>query len=599
MRSAQRDLLSEPSEVPFGITVTADGRTDFISYERFEPSPLRRQLREAHLAMASDRGGGARSLLTMRNYTNGVRHLLGRLHGPESVPDARRLEPGLVHRRLLSLPAEFAGYDLALARRLLLVCAESVGNDDLAAYLRNAPVHTSGRAEGTRPYSSEELLVVLDWARGRLHAWERRNADALRLLGLDARVDDEMALAAAEKHLGSTRSRAGCPPPGASDETWWVAQLYANGFAAQPESRSAEARLWARAREALFPQLHDALATVMLVINEYGFEAQALQGLCLGDVRRVGGASSAVLELSGWKARADREVSRRGNAVSAWSGGRVIERWIRLTAPARRWSGSDRVWQFWTDRTWKTKELLREPIVCFPQTRPMMPGTRPLLPMPNGSTLAVSTRRMRATNIARAERALGPATARALDPGHSSRVAWAVYRSAAVGEDERKRLVADAQDDLRGMVTAAKIAGAGSLGSDPVAVLIGEGVEASVADRLVRGQLSDSGLTYCSDPRRAPGQVVGTLCRRMPFLCLVCPNGVFTAVHLPVLLALAETLEADRGEMPAEEFVARWGGVDVGLEHVLKRFSAAAVETARGDLNEARQRIRAFREVQE
>lgn len=594
MRDPHRGLASEPSDVPVGIVLTADGRTSLMDFTVVSASPLRRQLRDAALPLFVDRGGSLKSPESGRVYLSAARLVGDRLTTPAArMPDVTTLQVAEVHSALFADLTTPVPIRIVLARRLLLNAASAVGNDQLVHYLRNLTLF--GYARPSKPYSAAELDCVLGWCKARLTALFARRNEALRLLGVTPDASDDEATTAAHEVL----ARQVPPRPGEEQDDamrWWSAWVLVHAFeepvAADPAGRAA-------ATEALFPDVRDALAATLLVINEYGAEGQVLASMDVGDVRRLPGNSS-VMEITGVKARADRAVSRRGNAVSTWSGGRVLERWIELTGPARRWTGTEHLW-LWRSRARDTRtsdKTVRLPVLTYVPSRALVQEGHEGIEGPDGMRIRLSTRRMRKSWAERSERALGPGIAGKLDPNHSRLSAWAMYRSAALSADERQAVIAEAQDDLLGMVRASQLVIDGELPRDDVlALLMDNGIDPATAARVARGQADDSGTAICRNARQAPGQSVGTLCRQTPFACLLCENAIHTRHHLPVILALSESIDAERRQVPAEQFVQRWGGVDVGVQNVLAQFSDRAKRDAEQEIAAARDRLERLKEV--
>jgi hypothetical protein len=588
--------VSEPSDVPTGITLTADGRRTFLDYRVLPEGPLRTQMRDATLPLFVDRGGDLKSPGSGRMYLQAARLAAERLSQAEggSEPlDVATLAAERVHAVLFAGVTSPVPVRIVLARKLLLLAATAAGNDTLARYLSGLTLF--GYARASTPYTSAELDIVLGWCKSQLGPmFERRNA-ALACLGLQAEATDGDARARAAGLLADHP----LPTSECSEDeefAWWVAWVLMHGFE-EPEAMASGARK--RALDALFPDVTAALAATLLVINEYGVEGQVLASMDVGDVRRLPGNSS-VMEITGVKSRADRAVSRRGNAVSTWSGGRVLERWIELTAPARRWTGTEHLW-LWRSRARDgrtSSKTVRLPVLTYVPDRPLVQEGHTGLEGPGGSRLRLSTRRMRKTWAVRSERALGPGVAGPLDPNHSRLTAWSMYRSVALSLDERRAVIAEAQDDLLGMVQASQVViGADVTPGEAVSLLVERGVSPAAANRIVRGDGDDSGTVFCKDPHDAPDQSPGSLCRQTPFACLLCRNAVHTRAHLPVILALAETIAAERSSLPAEAFVNQWGGVDLGVAHVLSRFSEHAKAEAAIEIDAARERLKRLGEV--
>lgn len=596
MRDEQRGLSSKPTQVPFGIRIIADGRTSQLDYGRIPKSPLRSQFRDANLAVLIDQGGGAKTRGSASAYFDAARAAHAALAEfatpPETPLDVRTLTIPTVHAALFENRMSPASTRTTLARRLLVEAARVESNSLLEGYLQNLRLH--GFSKPSNPYTPAELETVLAWCKTRLNAMFMRRAKALALLGADENETDQEVLGRALAILDEPEpSPSNLPEADAtSSDRWWIAQLYAKGFSVIPPSGSPRRANFRMAMQALFPTSQDAVAAVLLVVNEYGAEGQVLVSLDVTDVRRDA-TDSSVMVITGVKARADKAVSRKGNAVATWSGGKVLERWIAATVPARRWTSTSHLWLWQSIKQPGSDKTVVAPFHTFIPERPLiMEGNTSLIPMPNGETIRLSTRRMRKTWVVRADRAVGSGIAGSLDPAHDKNTAWAFYRSVALDQNERRAIIAEAQDDYLAMIRAVGVVLGDEMSREQsLSALTNAGIDRTVAERILRGQAEDSGTTTCRDSRNAPGQAVGTLCRKMPFACITCPNAVHTLVHLPMILALEEEVEQQRGSLPAEEFVAVWAGLDVGISRILNAFSPSAIEGARQDLNEARTQL--------
>lgn len=586
MRDHRRGLESEPADVPFGINVVADGRKTHLAYSALTEGPLRKQMRDAALGLMLDRGGRVRSVLTAREVANSARYvekaLLAHASVDERPLDIRTLTVETLHAALFEGRQSPASVRTTYARRLLLDAAATAGAT-CQPYLQNLRLH--GFAQPSEPYTEEELACVIEWCRTRLNAMFMRRKNALAEIGGLPSDDDEALLRRADTVLEAH-------PEGSTREyRWWVAKTYVHG-AALTERGDPERSLSDRAVKALFPNTLDAMAAALLVINEYGAEGSVLVSMEIGDVRRDANDSS-VMVIRGIKTRADKAVSRRGNAVSTWSGGKVLERWIEVTAPARRWTGTEHVWLWQQNTSRDSAKVVRAPFATFVPARPIiLEGGAAVIEGPLGGDLRLSTRRMRKTWHVRADRAFGAGFAGALDPNHDQRTAWTFYRSVALTKEERLTVLAEAQDDYLATITAAGVVvGDQMTRPEAMAALTDRGVPAAAAERILRGAGTDSGTAQCRNPEAAPGQAEGTLCKKTPFACLLCPNAVHTVAHLPVVLALRDHLQDQRQTLPAEDFVARWAGVDLGVERIVESFSGPAIAAAEADVAAATQRI--------
>lgn len=591
MRDARRGLISKKTDVPFGISIVADGQASFVDYSTIPDTPLRQQMRDAAFLTLVDQGGRVRSVGSARAYRDAATYahelLAAEVQQDELPPDIRTISVASLHTALFERRMSPASVRTTLARRMLFLAADSCAIHTTVRYLENMRLH--GFSSPIEPYTEAELECVVDWCKSRLNSFFTRRKEAFALIGANPEVQsDEQVLANAHAVLAEGADDT------SRDQRWWVAQFHAKGFSMLPPDGHRES--YRLARKALFPSSLDAQAAALLVVNEYGAEASMLVSMDTSDVRREANNSS-VMVIKGIKTRADKAVSRKGNAVALWSGGRVLERWMNATSSLRRWTQTDHLW-VWVQSIQSTKTV-RHPVATFIPDRPIiLEGGSAALAMPGGGTVRMSTRRMRKTWMARADRAFGSGFGGALDPNHDAKTAWTFYRSVGLTRDERLAVIGEAQDDYFASIKAAGLILTDQLNRDDAnALLIANGVEPAAAARMMQGEMPDSGTSSCKDPYKAPGQAEGTLCRKTPYACLLCPNAVHTTAHLPVVLALREHIDTERETLPAEDFVARWAGVDMGVERVIDAFSASAVAKANQDIDTARRRIEEFGDI--
>lgn len=605
MRDEQRGMSSEPTEVPMGIHIVADGRFSQLDYSTWPDTQLRRQLRDANLAVLIDHGGNAKSRGSAKAYWEAARvaHAVLTEAAPraEQPLDIRTLTVPTVHAAMFENKTSPASVRTTLARRLLLEAAQTHGNTVLESYLQNLRLH--GYSKPSNPYSAAELDSVLDWCKSQLNGMFMRRAKALKLLGANEHETDEQILMKAIAVLDEpaySLSGESANELEAAEFTdqyrWWLAQLYAKGFQLTPSPGSPRRAVFTEAMNALFPTSQEAVAAALLVINEYGAEGQVLASLDVTDVRRDS-ADSSVMVITGVKSRADKAVSRKGNAVATWSGGKVLERWIAATAPARRWTSTSHLWLWQSIKMPRSDKTVVAPFHTFIPDRPLiLEGNISVIPIPNGGRVRLSTRRMRKTWVVRADRAFGSGVGGSVDPAHDQRTAWAFYRSVTLDQNERRIIIAEAQDDYLAMIKAnGMVIGDNMSREQALSELISRGIDPAAAERILRGTAEDSGTTTCRDSKNVPGQAEGTLCRKMPFACITCVNAIHTLAHLPVILALEENIDQERKTLPAEEFVSVWAGIDLGVARIIRAFSPTAIETARQDMDEARTRVTKLR----
>ncbi|MFJ2604451.1 hypothetical protein ACIO13_05585 [Streptomyces sp. NPDC087425] len=107
-----------------------------------------------------------------------------------------------------------------------------------------------------------------------------------------------------------------------------------------------------------------------------------------------------------------------------------------------------------------------------------------------------------------------------------------------------------------------------------------------IAPAAVRDALSgatDVWLSSCQDFFASPyATKPGAPCPVPPWVCLECPNAVFTTRHLPSVLSALATIEQQREEFSTADWQARFGQAHQRIINgVLARFSTAQIATAR------------------
>lgn len=106
-----------------------------------------------------------------------------------------------------------------------------------------------------------------------------------------------------------------------------------------------------------------------------------------------------------------------------------------------------------------------------------------------------------------------------------------------------------------------------------------------VPPEAVRDALSgatDVWLSSCRNFFDSPYSLKkGAACPVPPWVCLECPNAVFTTRHLPAVLSVLGTIEAQREEFSTAEWTARFAVAHERItKGVLARFSALQIATA-------------------
>jgi len=163
--------------------------------------------------------------------------------------------------------------------------------------------------------------------------------------------------------------------------------------------------------------------------------------------------------------------------------------------------------------------------------------------------------------------------------GHSKQVAAAHYADI----DAHRELHEQAIET--GLRQALDVALAAPVVADDHGAPLGDG--APLTPRQVRAALSeqtDVFLASCSDFYASPfARTTGSGCPVAIWGCLECPNAVYTARHLPSLLLFADFIDAQRDDLPADEWQARYApALERITSGVLARFTGEQIAAARG-----------------
>ncbi|MCG7522949.1 hypothetical protein MHW47_00570 [Streptomyces sp. OfavH-34-F] len=148
-----------------------------------------------------------------------------------------------------------------------------------------------------------------------------------------------------------------------------------------------------------------------------------------------------------------------------------------------------------------------------------------------------------------------------------------------------------AHDEIHDSAVEAGLAEALAVALPPPVVLADDGSRLDDGDedlppQAVQDALSgatDVWLSSCTDFFASPyAPKKGAPCPVPPWVCLECPNAVFTTRHLPAVLSVLDTIERQREEFSVPEWQARFGLAHERITTgVLNRFSARQTTTAR------------------
>jgi len=509
-------------------------------------------------------GGRTKSRHTAKFYCCAIRHLARWL--------AERGFDGSVTQLSEALAFDYwrqAGNGYESAARVLLSHIERRDPGTLqpgvARQLRGVVLNPTPQHRPRRPCSAGETQRLIDACRAAVTAAEDRmaTADALAITGRDPTLGDwtaEANVAWALDHWGPQTSRELGPRLG--EEVWRVDKTLRGTLS--------------RLHDCLFPNMDAALAFRVLIGLETGICPEGIDGLHAECLEWVGAGRA---RISWFKARAAGAEAHVFDSRGPWSPGRLIERWLALSARARRFAPDPApLWLFCDG----AHHRLRRPAFWW-DARDAFVARHGLLD-DDGAPMRLRFGGLRATYFARHDRHWNGALR--IDPNHSARVEGDHYLAQTRASDPLEATIEAAQRDaLRKAATAPltlfdpdELA---ALVDDPEAAAVRLGITASAAAELLAGQ-RDVFAAACKDFYHSPHGAPGVACPSPVWTCLFCPLAVFTPAKVPNLLRLRDHLEAQWKELGAEEWMHLYGAAQVRLERdILARFPASVLETAR------------------
>jgi hypothetical protein len=554
-------------EVPLGLHL------DFAGYQPRTygleglPCPrLVRQLAEAVIEQTNT-GGPIKSPVTAVSYGAAIRHFARRL-GPNFDGDAGALSEAVVFDYWRHCGAVYE----ASTRRLLghiEARRPATLQPSLARLLEGVPLSRRPRHQPRAAYSAGETERLLVACRGALEAAETRLADAEALLATGA--DPTGGQWSTEANVAWALDRWG--PHTAED---LGRRVGIEGWRVDQALRGTLSRL----HDALFPTMDVALAVRVLVGLETGICPEGVDGLGADCLEWVGQGRARIT----WtKARAQGPESHVFASRGQWSAGRLLERWLALSARARRLAPEPTALWLFCDGAHRR---LRRPRFWW-DARDAFVARHRLLD-DAGGPLRLRFGALRATYFARHDRHWNGSVR--IDPNHSARVEGDHYLSQRPS-DPLEATIEAAQRDALAKATTAPLTlldadELAELSQDLPAAAARLGMTAEGAAQLLAGE-HDVFVAACKDFYHSPHGRPGSPCPSPVWTCLFCPLAVFTPAQLPNLLALRDHLEAQWKALRAEEWMQLYGAAKVRLERdILARFSDPVLAAARARLAE-------------
>ncbi|MFD9302990.1 hypothetical protein ACFWCB_09985 [Streptomyces sp. NPDC060048] len=330
----------------------------------------------------------------------------------------------------------------------------------------------------------------------------------------------------------------------------------------------------------LFLTPGDMVRFQVLLACQTGLEPEAIRELlatCLVSPAR-GYVTVSYLKR---RSRAEQNKSLRvRDSGTLHTPGGVIRLALRLTQRARDMTGAGELWVLPSGTTGVLAPRFTRTVAVdtFPRRAFMAENKIDAMKDHDGGSVSLDLRRIRKTFKSRQYLRAGGILPDFVS-GHSPGVAARHYADIA------------AHDEIHDQAVEAGLAEALAVTLPPPVVLGEDGSrlddgQEELSSQVVQDVLSgatDVWLSSCMNFFASPyAAKKGAACPVPPWVCLECPNAVFTTRHLPAVLSMLDTIERQREEFSVPEWQARFGLAHERITTgVLNRFSTRQVTTAR------------------
>lgn len=552
-------------EIPLAIDLRFPNHPPYVrDLSRLPCQSLARDLARA-LLERTNTSGTITSPATVKEFLTALRHLCRWMGDRGFDGGAGQLSDDLVFDYWRHTTARIE----ANTRKLLAqIEAKRPGtlHPDVASHLDGVRLHRVPSSTPHEPYSAGEAQRLLDVCKGLVTAAEARSAiaDALVIRGSvhgDASAGDVAWLD--EANLARFIDTHG--PHDASKLAdrlgykLWRTQLLGIG----------------RLHEVLFPGYDEVLAFRILLGLQAGICPEGIDGLTTDCIEWLGETEA---RISWFKGRASGRQSQVFASRGSWSPGRLIERWLAVSARARRFAlDPGALWLFCQGRHLSIHK---------PSGRWDARGgfiTRHALVADDGQPLKLHFAGLRATYFARHDRAWNGALR--IDANHSRRVEGDHYLAQSRPSDAIEATIEAAQREAVRKAATAPLTlispeELDRLDADPVAAASRLSMTTDAAGQLVAGE-RDVFAAACKDFHNSPFGEPGSPCPAPVWTCLFCPLAVFTPSKVPNLLRLRAHLDRQWVSLPASEWMSLYGAAHLRLERdILAGFGVAVVEAA-------------------
>lgn len=243
----------------------------------------------------------------------------------------------------------------------------------------------------------------------------------------------------------------------------------------------------------------------------------------------------------------------------------------RMSAPARRLSGSDRLIVGFVGRGGgrQIREVEESDVYAWYQSLAIVDR--------EGRTVRANSMRLRRTFVEAKQKPVAHSVATFVntyllrDRGNISEYQRVVARVL-------NKEVARAKAAIARVISASTVELAAT---DPGAAAALVGTDVGTLEKALSGEL-DTVMTSCLDNEHSPYSAAGSPCGASFMLCLGCPNARAEPRHLPVQLLVLRELEARRLEMEPIGWATKFAIHHARLQNLLSQFPEAIVDAARG-----------------
>lgn len=316
-------------------------------------------------------------------------------------------------------------------------------------------------------------------------------------------------------------------------------------------------------RRAVQPYASDLTPFRLLLMAGTGASADEVTSLCMSDIEWTDDG----VRLQMTKARAQRSKGRffpgsRGS--NGWSVPDVLRYLVEYTEPARRVASDGLSNQLWIRvyESAKDERKYRPTPVPFGAKATslhewinMAQSVYDLAPI----STPHDVRRIRKAKVSQRAIDLGGVVADIASDDHTTQVFHQHYAHTTTLKVHAAQVMSRFQTALAEAVTTGFTAFLSARSSVPLAALTqGLDIQQAQAKTLKSGGL-DMGVVDCRNPFDSPFTKKGKLCASAPLSCLLCENAVVFTDHLPSIIALIAAMDAARGTLGPDQWIATWG----------------------------------------